>query len=122
MDERVRTVLQAMALGVLGSDDRADYHYCLYCTINGYWNDASEEPAHDAHCPITLSRMLLREAGEPLRLYRVRVAQFQRPAQTWRWLEWYAKAFSDAEALEELKAYTDPACWRNGACEEIAIL
>jgi len=121
MDERVRTVLQAMARGLLGSDDRADYHYCLYCTISGYWEE-NEEPAHDPPCPISLARLLLREAGEPLRLYRVRVAQFLHPTQTWHWMEWYVKAFSEAEALEELKDYTDPARWRNGACEDMAIL
>lgn len=70
MDERILTILKAVAYGELCSDDGDNY--CPYDGCEA-WNPSGkyDNPLHDATCIVTLARQVLSEMGMPLLLYRI---------------------------------------------------
>lgn len=77
MDERTLAVLVAMAKGYLPADDFGSQ--CAYCYVSEWecrhadgFEYIDADLRHEIDCPINVARILLKEQGTPVNVYRMR--------------------------------------------------
>jgi len=113
MDERLITILKAVAYGETVSDEDGD-SLCLYCGFNSHLDSNGENGLHEPACPVWLARAILKEQGMPLSLYRIEYEQ----RTAFNIFGWYKTtdarlAFSEREALRGYEDSPDPDDMRN---------
>jgi|SRR5579885_2090184 len=97
MDERIITILKAIAYGETAADMYGD-SYCLYCS------NAEHEPT----CPVSLARAALKEQGTPLLEYRIDFEQRHAFGNAWFQISASRLAFSEQEALKGFEDSPNP--------------
>lgn len=107
MDERTLTIIKSMAMGYLAEEECWGYT-CLYCTATAALvrTDVEaelEEIQHDKDCPIVLARQVLRDAGTPMNVYKMRAQRhYMTTSQGPQWREFtgYTLAISEQDAIK----------------------
>jgi hypothetical protein len=103
MDERLLSIVKAMALGPICSDDWSSV--CLHC-------DSDEDDRtleflsirHKPGCPVLLARAIMKEQGTPVNIYKVTfqlLGKATSKRQYWRTANNYTIAFTLEDAIKE---------------------
>lgn len=100
MTEEMIHVLQAMAMGLLASDDMGDE--CLYCNVRGSFTFSSviedSQVPHKADCPVLTARRILHQQNIPLNIYNM-TGEEQWGKKQWRSFTGQTLAISEREAI-----------------------
>ncbi len=106
MDERILTIVKAMAMGYLAEDDQG--WTCLHCNIAATSQElrkdieVGEEIQHKPDCPVMLARQWLRDNGTPMNIYCMTGSHchmITRQGPQWQKFVTYTLATSEQEVL-----------------------
>ncbi len=105
MDERVLTIVRAVALGPVNEDDFEPY--CIFCHNQDESMISPTDIArirHDSDCPVALARTILKEQGTPVSVYQIDAEKNDFPRKkpaTWVPIQWSIIARSADDALKK---------------------